>query len=266
MAKGSVTTRVQIQPKVKVKTTRPKVRIRTPIPLVRDDDDVEDAEPDMLAGRSIAHRTGPAPALPLSASPVSESRFGSRRSRFWFKLTTVADHVEVLKEQFKPKVLEHIDASVQARLNRFKVEFPPTLDTNISAIREFLLTEIAPLSLAASGGVTQAKEVVEQMTGSPVETANLDKFEQMVNRATVLRLGIFVLEHFKLPAEHLPVLFGGSMNQETDLSKLVGLLKETMDQPRQDPRGHVSGTTPSTPNQSQIGRSAAKRRLESKVR
>lgn len=188
----------------------------------------------MVIGRPDPERK----SLPLRA------RFGTKTSRFWFKVETAEDQVAELKEQFKPKALEHIDAEVQERLKVFKEEFPSQLAANITQVREFFLKDIAPLSLAASGGLSQSRDVVQHMVESEVDSGVMSRFEQMVNRATILRLGMFVLKYFNLPEQHLNLLFGGSMNssQETDLTRLVTMLKETMELPRQDPTGQINGS------------------------
>lgn len=229
------------------KRRRPEVKVRMasdpPTPPSEDERDDSDDEVDLASALTTYAYADPDKKKPSK----TDKKFGGRTSRFWFKMETIEQETQKLKDQFKPKVLEHIDHEVQTRLDQFKLEFPQELSVNITQVREFFLKEIAPLTLAASGGLTQSRDVVQQMIGSKVDSGMLTKFEQLVNRAAVLRLGLFVLKYFDLPEEHFSTLFGGNMKQENEMSQLMTMLKENMELPRQDPRGRVDGPSPHTP-------------------
>jgi hypothetical protein len=148
----------------------------------------QEAEDSFLAGLTNIAYSRALPSLP----------YKSRKSRFWFTLKTAADDVEVLKSKMQTKALEHIDSEVEARLGLYKEEVHPTLLANISKVREFFLTEIAPLTLASGVGALQGREVVQKLVDSPVDGALFSKFDQMVNRAATLKLSQFVATYFGL--------------------------------------------------------------------
>jgi len=150
---------------------------------------------------------------------------GSRSSKFWFTMSTVEIEVEEQKQKMLPQALEHIDANVAARLKKYKTELSPELKSNIETVREFFLTELAPLTIATNGGVTQAKEVVQRLLDTEVDPSLLDKFNNMANRAAVMRLALFVVEYFKLPKEHLSYMFPTPTGQDPDLKQILALLK-----------------------------------------
>jgi hypothetical protein len=150
---------------------------------------------------------------------------GSRTSRFWFTLTSVEVDVEEQKLKMAPKALEHIDEEVSVRLKKYKKELSPDLRKNIEVVREFFLKELAPLTIATDGGVTQAKEVVQRLLDTEVDSALVDKFNNMANRAAVMRLALFVLDYFNLPREHLSALFPNGSGQDSELKQILNMLK-----------------------------------------
>jgi len=155
------------------------------------------------------------------------SRFGKRNSKFWFQVESIEEEVKRRKAQFKPKVLEHVDEAIESRLKPFKDEFPRELRANINAVREFFLKEVAPLTVAASAGTSQAREVVERLMKTKVDTSVLSRFENMVGRAAVIKMGLYVLEYFHLPPEHLSALFGGNVHQQDgELQQVLKMLAE----------------------------------------
>jgi hypothetical protein len=164
------------------------------------------------------------------------SRFGTRISRFWFRMESAKEETERRKKDFKPKELEHFDAEIEARLKNFVGEFPPELRKNLTTIREFFLKEVAPYTVAASAGTGQAKAVVERMLKTEVDSSLLGRFENMVNRAATIKLGIFVLNYFNLPIEHLSSMFGAPKGQQSDseLNKVIKLLTDMQTEMKQE--------------------------------
>lgn len=146
------------------------------------------------------------PALKVQRSQVS--RFGTRTSRFWFKVETISEETTRRKEQFKPPELEHIDDAVSKRLKTFKKEIPGDLRDHIEQVREFFLTELTPLTMASSGGTIQAKDVAERMFKTEIDSAIFSRFDNMVNRAATIRVAKFVLSYFNLEPHFLDALIG----------------------------------------------------------
>ena len=143
----------------------------------------------------------------LSTLAYSHRKTTNRSSRFWFKVETTQQLVTKKKQDLAPKAIEHIDAEVEERLKTYEIELTPTLKSKIEEVREFFLTEIAPLTLASSGGTIQSKEVIQRMLDTEVDTAIIGRFDNMVNRAATLKLALFVLKYFGLPETHLNALF-----------------------------------------------------------
>ncbi len=151
---------------------------------------------------------------------------GSRTSRFWFRVETPRETVEKLKADMKPKTVTHIDRAVVERLAKYKAQAPKELKSHINEVREFFLTEIAPLTLAASGGALQAVEVVQRLLDTEVDMNIVSRLENMVNRAATLKMALFVLNYFKLPREHLESLLGSHGNpQDKLLQQLLQQIK-----------------------------------------
>jgi hypothetical protein len=169
------------------------------------------------------------PEATKTVRPV-QSRFGTRHSRFWFRLETVSEETAKRKAQFKPKELEHIDSAVTSRLKSFKREIPGELRSKIDEVREFFLTEIAPRTMASSGGTIQAKDVAERMFKTEVDSALFSRFDNMVNRAATIRVAQFVLSYFNLPDEFLTSLLGPQQhNPDSEMQKLQQLMKSLVD-------------------------------------
>lgn len=156
--------------------------------------------------------------------PKPIPRIGTRTSKFWFTLESTEDYVAKSKAKLAPKAIEHIDAAVEARLKLYKNEVRPALKENIEFVREFFLTELAPLTIASEGGIVQAKDVVQRLLDTEVDAALIDKFRNMTNRAAVMRLALFVLDYFKLPKEYLSSMFA-QPNQSSEFDKLLKIME-----------------------------------------
>jgi BMFP domain-containing protein YqiC len=131
---------------------------------------------------------------------IERKRF---KSRFFFQIDTT---IEERKEQFKPKKLEHVDADIIERADRYKKEVSATLQSKIDQISDFFLSEIAPLSIASSGGSRKAYKVVERYLDDKVDTTLQSTFDTMIVRAARLKMAMFVAELFKLPKDQVDEL------------------------------------------------------------
>ncbi len=156
------------------------------------------------------------------AKPVPEKRsiFGTRNSRFWFQLD---EPEEVRQAKFKKKVLPRVDADIEDRLAIFKKEVPATLRARIEEIREFFLKEIAPITMSTHGGAEQAKQVIERMTDSKVDSTLASHFDQMVNRAARIKLAQFVQKLFGL--ENYEDLLAKPVAQNSELAQIMKMLQ-----------------------------------------
>lgn len=145
----------------------------------------------------------------------------TRNSRFWFKLESTQSIVDQRKVKLAPKEIEYIDAEVEGRLKTYRPQIGPLLQDNISIVREFFLTEIAPLTMASEGGTLQSKEVVQRLLDTEVDATLFSKFHTMVNKAANLKMAIFVASYFDLPESALSNLLG---TEESENKKLVNAL------------------------------------------
>lgn len=152
-----------------------------------------------------------------------------RTSRFWFKLETTDQFVVKRKKSLAPKAVEHIDAEITDRLKTYEKELSPVLKDKINQVREFFLTEIAPLTLATSGGAIQSRAVAERMLDTEVDSAIFARFENMANRAATIKLGLFVLDYFGLPHSHFNELLGGGQVKEksSELSQILEAIQNS---------------------------------------
>lgn len=145
-----------------------------------------------------------------------------RTSRFWFRLETTSEMVAARKKKLAPKSVEHIDSEITDRLKTYEKELSPVLKDRIAQVREFFLTEIAPLTLATAGGAIQSRAVAERMLDTEVDSAIFARFENMVNRAATIKLGIFVLDYFGLPLTHFNDLVGATPHRgNSELSQVL---------------------------------------------
>ncbi len=129
-----------------------------------------------------------------------------RTSRFWFRM----DHkeLEVTKEMMRPKEVEHIDSQVVKRLSRYRKSSPADFQKYIVRVREFFLKEIAPRTIAASGGTAQATEVLTRLLDTDVDSSTVERFNMMLNRATTLKMAQFVANYFGLPSDSIHTIIG----------------------------------------------------------
>ena len=162
----------------------------------------------------------------------------NRTSSFWFRVESVADVVAKAKVDLAPKQVEHVDLEITKRVASYKAQLSPALKTNIEVVREFFLRELTPLTVASEGGITQAKEVVQRLLNTEVDSALIDRFRGMASRAAVLRLAIFMVEYFELPKEYIHNLFSQPITSQDSEMKQVMELLATMQKSQEE--GSVS--------------------------
>lgn len=163
-------------------------------------------------------------AIPDIEVDVSKARFGTRKSRFWFKLESLKATTEKRKVAFAKKVLEHADHEVENRFKTYNKEIPKELKANMATVREFFLSNVAPLTLATTGGTDQAHKVIKRLIKADVDTALLSKFENMANRAATVKMALFVLSYFDLPPEFFPLLFSQKQPEDSEMRKIMDML------------------------------------------
>lgn len=175
--------------------------------------------------RSLARVAYSTPVL----DPLSGRDRKARRSRFFFQLEPDLKSVEEYrKQQMSAKKLTHIDDEISERLASYTGEASPEIKANLERVREFFLKSVAPLTLAATGGAIQATDIVQRMVDSEVDPAMRGRFEQMVNRAAVYKMALFVMEYFQLPPEHLSGVMGLS-SEGSEMKSLRSMIEKLLE-------------------------------------
>lgn len=151
------------------------------------------------------------------------------KSRFFFVLD---ETLEQRKEKFKPKKLEHVDTHIVKRAAEFKTNSSADLRDKIQKIREYFLSEIAPLAMASASGAQQAQQVIERYLDGKADTTLISNFEIMMMRAAKVKLSLFVLELFGLDISYLselspqPVESQSNKRLNSVLDQVMSLLKK----------------------------------------
>lgn len=154
----------------------------------------------------------------------------NRTSKFWFKADpTISTPVkEVTKAVMKAKKLDHVDSQIERRLVSYKRTSPKELQECITQVREFFLTEVAPRTIAATGGTMQATEVIKRLLDTDVDPSTVDRFLNMLNRATTIKLAEFTLNYLGLGKEHLAAILGSRNTEAQPVSAdQLSLMVET---------------------------------------
>lgn len=157
-----------------------------------DDGDFDNADNLLSSLTDIAYSPTKAPKAP-------STRAKTRRSRFFFRLTpSFSAQLDKKKKEFAPTQLTHVDAEVDKRVRAYRLHMPAELSFNIDAVREFFLNEIAPITLAAGAGATQAREVVKRLVKSDIDGTQFEKFEVMMAKAVDIKMARFVARQLGL--------------------------------------------------------------------
>jgi len=186
---------------------------------------------DLLASLSdIAYSTAP-------TKPVKESK--ARKSRFFFKLSkSFVEEVEAKKKVFVPRQMVHIDHEVEKRLKDYKQEIPSELEANINKVREFFLQEIAPITMAAGAGASQAQEVVKRLVNSDIDGTQFEKFEKMMAKAVDIKMARFVARQLGMTKKEAAEILA-EMKPRIPQIVPIGVPSE---RPQETPKGNKKAT------------------------
>ncbi len=140
----------------------------------------------------------------VQPKPLTES---NRRSRFFYTPTiSIADEVAAARPISEPRVLEAVNAEVDARVATYSQELPPALQPNIEAVREYFVSQVAPKTLAVQAGTAQALDVIQRTLNTAIDPQPFAQFERMVAQARLIKMARFVAEYMELPATAVPDL------------------------------------------------------------
>lgn len=166
--------------------------------LILTDQAQEDAADELLAALSdLAYPREKDELVIVDSQP---SKF---KSKFFFKPTkSLTEEVDKRKDSFKKKKLVHVDDLVTKRLKDYKKTMPDELEGNIEAVREFFLKVIGPKALAGSAGISQARDIVQRLLGSEVDSTQFVQFDRMSREAISILMANFIAEYYELPRKH----------------------------------------------------------------
>lgn len=135
-------------------------------------------------------------ALPFcitSDTPVTELD-----PRFFFKVGS--NELEV-KEEFKEKKLEDLNDEVSALCEKYGLEFPRESAQFVEGLRDLILNEIAPRSIAVQVAIDQSSTALEEVVGELQDNDWINWAVKYNKEAIRLRLVRFFKAYYDLTAE-----------------------------------------------------------------
>jgi hypothetical protein len=128
----------------------------------------------------------------------TETKF--KNSRFFYRPTqSLDDELEHRKQIATPKELDLVDQQVIDRSETYGKELPQKLDKNIEKVREFWLKNVAPLTLAAQAGSSQARDVVQRTLGAPIDGTPFLKFQKMLEQGLTIKMATYLVTYLGIP-------------------------------------------------------------------
>jgi hypothetical protein len=171
----------------------------------------EEEADDLLASlTSIAYKTPQSEAEPPPVESPKKKAKEKKSNRFFYSPTMSFDE-EVTKRKKRKgnrheSVVTILDREVEDRRKTYSKELPKTIKDNIENVREFFLQEIGPLALAAQAGTTQATQVMQRTLNTEINTVPFVQFENMVSKASSIKMARFVAKYLGLPARTVETL------------------------------------------------------------
>lgn len=160
----------------------------------------EEQDDDLLSSlTNIAYAT-PQPLIEQSKHVKNTKT--NRKSRFFFTPTeSFSAEVNRSKKAVKKPntALTVLDAEVESRQKAYSKELHDALKFNIETVREFFLSEIGPLTLAAQAGTVQASQVMQRVLNTEIDSQIFLQFERMVGKASTLKMARFIAKYLELP-------------------------------------------------------------------
>jgi len=143
------------------------------------------------------------PKKKIKRRPVVSERRSERRSEFFFRLSESFQQEldrrrkALAKKRVNP-ALVLLDQEVEERKKVYEQELPEGLQANIERVREFILTEVAPLMMAVQAGTKQAQEVIQRTLNTAIDERPLVQFELMTQSAGRMRMAKFITKYMGL--------------------------------------------------------------------
>lgn len=121
-----------------------------------------------------------------------------KRSRFFFKLGE--------PELIKFEETKTVNARIVKETDKLQKELPRTLEPLMADVRNFFLQEIAPLALAGVSGAEQARSMLSDAVGLPVDATTEMKFRALMTKAVDIKLVNYIAKFMNLSKEDAHVL------------------------------------------------------------
>lgn len=146
-----------------------------------------------IGGKKTADDKEGLPFCITSDTPVTELD-----PRFFFK---VGSNELDVKEEFKEKKLEDLNDEVSALCERYGVEFPKESAQFVEGLRDLILNEIAPRSIAVQVAIDQSAAALEEVVGELQDNDWVNWAVKYNKEAIRLRLVRFFKAYYALTAE-----------------------------------------------------------------
>lgn len=118
--------------------------------------------------------------------------------RFFFK---VGSNELDVKEEFKEKKLEDLNDEVSALCEKYGLEFPKESAQFVEGLRDLILNEIAPRSIAVQVAIDQSSTALEEVVGELQDNDWINWAVKYNKEAIRLRLVRFFKAYYGLTAE-----------------------------------------------------------------
>lgn len=173
--------------------------------------------------------------------PAYDRKF---RSQFFFNIDpSIAQHIELLRKQedkARLDVSEPLNKNVEDRAKTFNRDVAGKVDKLIKEVSEYFLTELSPLTMAAQGGVAQAREVMQIALNTDVEQASVDQFDSMLRHGVQMKMARYIARYLGLSNKDVPMLMeklakGNGKGGGNDA--LIAAINHAMNAPGEKPAG-----------------------------
>lgn len=157
----------------------------------------------------------------LRPTSFLSSQKNSKFLRVSEKIETVAknvpeeDHDEYLRRKARERLANLPDVSPEVRRL-----FTQNLRSHTEAIRDFLVTEIAPFEVAMEAALEEASEAIELVTGTKNAKIEFSRPRRVADRMSELRTIDFLCRQFNVPEELRKIILEQFTSKEGTDEKL----------------------------------------------
>lgn len=136
--------------------------------------------------------------LPDEESFVEANQSVKYKSSFFFKLDDSSLERKRREALSKKKELPSSTREIDKIAESYKEVLPKDMESRIEEVRDFFLSELSPLVLAANVGCEQAMSILDITTEGQVDKDPQRKFNEMLMKGLQLRMSRFIVEYLGL--------------------------------------------------------------------